>query len=147
MDDIVDGVKRVWTDLRRGARELGETTTDRLQRYRRIQDLNAQIRKARARREELHVLMGRKVYALHKKGKVANKDLLKQCEEIDELARAMDQCQEELDRLRAEPTAEEVEVTDESPVEGEAAGETAEAEAAGEEQEASEPSEEAAKEE
>jgi predicted hydrocarbon binding protein len=140
MDDIVDSMKRAWTDLRRGARELGETTTDRLQRYRHIQDLNTQIKKARARREELHVLMGRKVYALHKKGKVANKDLLKQCEEIDELVKAMEQCQQEIDRLKAEPAEEEVEVTDESPVEGSAP----EAEAPGEEQ-ASEPSEEAPK--
>ncbi|MFQ6096231.1 MAG: hypothetical protein ACE5O2_00785 [Armatimonadota bacterium] len=116
MEDFVEDVKKAWGDLSRGARELTEQTAEKIQRYRRLQQLSAEIKNARARRQDIFVLMGRKVYALHKKGKVANKDLLKQCEEIDELLRTVEKCQAEIDRIRAHPAEEDVEVEDESPI-------------------------------
>ncbi len=129
--------------LRIGA-ETGEAGKEYLQRQKQAMSLRGDIRRAQAKKQDLYDLMGRKVYALHKRDKVRNKDLLGLCEQVDEQNAAIARCEENIRQLQAEARKErEIVVEDESPVaEPEEEHEEEPEEAAGETEE--EPEEEEA---
>jgi hypothetical protein len=102
--------------LRIGA-ETGEAGKEYLQRQRQILSLTSDVRRAQAKKQDLYDLMGRKVYALHKRGKVQNKDLLALCGQVDAQNALIQQHEAEIERLKAEARRQrEIAIEDETPL-------------------------------
>ncbi|MFQ6133033.1 MAG: hypothetical protein ACE5R4_13410 [Armatimonadota bacterium] len=117
MQDFMSRLRIFLDRLRLGAKETTEAATTWAQRQNRIRVLRADIRQADAKKRDVYSLMGRKVYALHKKQKVVNKDLLALCEQVDEHNALMAEREEEIEQIKAEARAEgEVIIEDETPL-------------------------------
>jgi outer membrane protein TolC len=85
------------------------------------------MRNLNREREDLVTEMGKKVYALYRRGKVENLDLLAACKRIDEIAAELEAAREALEKLRneAKPELEVPEVMDDTPATVEPAPEPA----------------------
>lgn len=117
MQDFMSRLRTLLDRLRVGAKETGEAAATWAQRQNRIRLLRADMRQADAKKRDLYSLMGRKVYALHKKQKVVNKDLLALCQQVDEQNALRAARQEEAEQIKAEARAEgEILVEDETAV-------------------------------
>ena len=146
MQQFVLNLRRLWQRLSTGAKQTSHTAGEYVQRQRKVAALKLEVRRAQAQRDELYNVMGRKVYALHRKAKVANKDLLRRCQEIDELSAVTEAKQAQIEALRA-AGEQEVEIEDETPLteqEEEQEAEEEEAEEEEAEEEEAEQAEEAA---
>ncbi len=84
-----------------------------------IQKRAAQMRKLNRQRREVTVRIGSKVYTLHRRGKVRNRDLLADCQKIDEVDAEMERLKgeiEEIKRRKQQAAAEPAELEDDAPV-------------------------------
>jgi chromosome segregation ATPase len=84
-----------------------------------IQKRAAQMRKLNRQRQATVAGIGAKVYALHRRGKVRNRDLLADCQKIDEVDAEMERLKgeiEEIKRRKQQAAAEPAELEDDAPV-------------------------------
>ncbi len=65
-----------------------------------IQKRAAQMRKLNRQRREVTVRIGSKVYTLHRRGKVRNRDLLADCQKIDEVDAEIERLKAEIEEIR-----------------------------------------------
>ena len=114
MSEFVANLKQMWHRIAVGARDTSQSAGAYVERQRHVMALRAEVREAEGQRSKLYGQMGRKVYALHRKGKVANKDLLRTCQEIDELNTLIEAKNTRIEALLATPEEQEVEIADES---------------------------------
>ena len=116
MTQFMTNLKELWKRFSTGARDTGQSAGAYLDRQRRVVALRGEVRKAEGARRKLYITMGRKVYALHLRAGVANKDLLRSCHEIDELNTLIEAKETQIEALLAAPEEGEVEIEDETAV-------------------------------
>ena len=134
----MSGINDQFKSASRTLSELVKKTTDvvgeRWDELTGIQDRRREVWELARERKRLMAEMGAKVYSLHRRGKVQNRDLLSDCDRIDTIGSEISRLETEIEELKqsrslSEPTP--VEVTDESPVVGEDDIDTEAAEPAG----------------
>lgn len=109
--------------LVRGSRRSVGVIAESLDRQASIQKLAARIRALNRERSDVITSIGKKVYSLHTRGKVRNRDVLSDCLRIDEMGQQVEDLQQQIEELRRQATAAEelvVELEDEAPVTEEA---------------------------
>ncbi|MEA3400493.1 MAG: hypothetical protein U9R79_04535 [Armatimonadota bacterium] len=122
MPGIGDQVKSVNRRVSRWARRTGTLVSQWWEEVSAIQERRSEIRELARERRRLLVEMGTKVYSLHRKGKVQNRDLRGDCERIDDIGESIDRLEQEIAELKRTAAArppKTIEVEDESPVVGE----------------------------
>jgi len=109
-----------------GSKRSVEVIAAGIDRQATIQKLTGQIRALERERSQLIITIGKKVYSLHTRGKVRNRDVLRDCVRIDEAGQQIEQCQQQIEQIRRQAAAGEelvVEIEDEEPVTDEEIGE------------------------
>ena len=96
-----------WQDLRTASRRMFrrgkagvETLADSIDRQAATQRLTQQKRALLRERDELLLGVGKKVYTLHVRGKVRNRDVLGDCRKIDELREQIKRVLADMDAIR-----------------------------------------------
>lgn len=115
----------------RGSRHWVGVITESLGRQGTMQKLAGQIRGLKRARSEVIRTIGTKVYSLHTRGKVRNRDVLSDCRRIDEIGQEIETLQQQIEEMRRQAAAGEelvVEIEDEAPLTEEAEEEEAAAE-------------------
>jgi len=127
MSDINEKVKSTTRQVSRWARRTGNLVSQWWEDVNALQTRRSQIRELVRERRQVLTDMGNKVYALHRKGKVQNRDLLADCGRIDRIGEDIARLEREIEELRRRAAEEpgKVEVGDEAPVVGEEDIETA----------------------
>ncbi len=109
-----------------GSKRSVEVIAAGIDRQATIQKLTGQIRALERERSQLVITIGKKVYSLHTRGKVRNRDVLRDCVRIDEAGQQIEQCQQQIEQIRRQAVPSEelvVEIEDEEPVTDEEIGE------------------------
>jgi len=154
MSDFSEKVKSANRGVSRWARRTGSVVTQWWEEVNTVQERRSRMRRLARERRQLLTDMGSKVYTLHRKGKVQNRDLLADCGKIDQIGEDIERLEEEIAEIKRARAAapREVEVEDEAPIVADedadvSAGEVEEAPAEEpEEAPAEEPEEDAAEE-
>ncbi|MCC6445291.1 MAG: hypothetical protein IT210_17760 [Armatimonadetes bacterium] len=71
--------------------------------------LKLEIKELEARRDEVHMEMGKKVWALYEKGLIKNADLLSLCQDIERIGTDIGAKEKEIEEIRARRDEEEEE--------------------------------------
>lgn len=119
MAGIGDQLKSANKNLSKWAKKTTSAVSEWWDEVNAINERRAEIRDLAREREKLLVEMGTKVYTLHRRGKVQNRDLLSDCERIDDIASHIDRLEEEIAELRrksAQAQPREIEIEDDSSV-------------------------------
>ncbi|MFP4250797.1 MAG: hypothetical protein ACLFU7_14140 [Armatimonadota bacterium] len=119
MAGIGDQLKSAGKNVSKLAQEATGAVSEWWDEVNAINARRAEVRDLAREREKTLVDMGTKVYTLHRHGKVQNKDLLGDCERIDEIGERIDRLEHEIAELKRksdEAGPSEVEISDESPV-------------------------------
>lgn len=122
MAGISDKIRSMNRRVSRWAQETSTAINEWWEEVNAIQERRNAIREMARERRKLLVELGTKVYSLHRKGKVLNRDLLRDCERIDEIGETVERLEREIAELKRSKSVEpptEVEVEDETPVVGE----------------------------
>jgi hypothetical protein len=83
-----------------------ETMRESLDRQTRIQRLVGQVRALARERNDLVVTMGKKVYALHTRGKIKNRDVLSDCLRLDQIRAEIADLKRKIEEIRLADTGE-----------------------------------------
>ncbi len=119
MAGIGDQIKSAGKNVSKVAQEATGAVSEWWDEVNAINRRRGEIRALGHEREQTLVEMGTKVYTLHRHGKVQNRDLLTDCERIDEIGERIDRLEHEIAELKRrsdEAGPREVEVSDDSPV-------------------------------
>jgi len=119
MAGIGDQIKSANDSVSQWAKKTTSAVSEWWEEVNAITDRRNKIREMAREREDVLVEMGAKVYTLHRRGKVQNRDLLKDCERIEVIAADIDRMEleiTEIKRRKAEVRPHEVAVTDDTPV-------------------------------
>lgn len=119
MSDLSKKIRLMNQQVSRWARRTGNVVSQWWETLNTLQQKRAEIRRLARERQQLLIDMGNKVYTLHRKGKVQNRDLRSDCERIDQISAdiaRLEQEIEELKRAREEAQPREIPVEDETPV-------------------------------
>lgn len=100
--------RRVGQYLRRGSEAAGSWLDEQAAITQRIRA----IRRLRAEQQTLLTTIGGKVYALHRRGKVRNRDVLVDCERIDEILAHIGRLKSEIEEIRRQSTRPEIQLMD-----------------------------------
>jgi predicted transcriptional regulator len=122
MAGIGDQIKSANKSVSKWAKKTTSAVSEWWDEVNAVNERRSEIRDLAREREKLLVEMGTKVYTLHRRGKVQNRDLLNDCERIDDIAETIERLEEEiaeLKRQKAQARPREVKVSDESGVVGE----------------------------
>ena len=81
--------------------QLGmESTREYLDRQSRVQLLKNQVRSLARERHDLVITIGKKVYALHARGKVKNRDVLSDCLRLDQIRAEIEDLKRKIEEIR-----------------------------------------------
>ncbi len=119
MAGIGDQIKSANESVSQWAKKTSSVVTEWWQEVNAVTNRRNKIRGLTREREKLIVEMGTKVYTLHRRDKVQNRDLLVDCERVDTIAVDIDRIEleiTEIKRRKAEAHPPEVAIIDESPV-------------------------------
>jgi hypothetical protein len=106
MNTIWDDLRLLFRRLFRRGRAGVETLGVSLERQAALQRVAANFRALARERDDLLKTIGRKVYTLHVRGKVRNRDVLADCRRIDELREEMRALQVQMDAIRLRGSGE-----------------------------------------
>ncbi len=123
MSSFWQQTREFWDRLLRGGKQSGGVIAERLCRRATMQKVAARIRGLNRERSQLISTIGKKVYSLHTRGKVQNRDVLSDCLRIDEAGQEIEALQQQMEELRREAAAGEelvVDIEDEAPLAEEA---------------------------
>ncbi len=139
-------IKDFCARLFRRGRHGVETLSESLDRQARIQRLAGQARALVRERNNLVTTIGKKVYALHNRGKVKNRDVLGDCLRIDQIRAEIEDLKRKIEeiRLAAVEDMPEMDLEDESLLDEEESASEAPAETETFEEEAEEMTQEEA---
>jgi len=136
LEKVKQGLQRLGEAIRKSSDAAGKWIDLQAEIGRRT----ARIRRLQGEREKLIRQIGEKVYTLHTRGKVRNRDVLEDCVRIDEILGEIERLRREIEELRRRMAGREkplAEVKDEAPlVEEEAAADAGEAQVEGAQAEA-----------
>jgi len=137
-----EGLQRVVTWIRRGSEAAGEWIDEKAAITSRLRT----IRRLRADQQRILSTIGAKVYTLHTRGKVRNRDVLADCQQIDDILAQIERLKKEIEDIKRRSTRPEIQlmaVEDEAPLvdveEQEAAGASEEGAALDQAQSADQP--------
>ncbi len=119
MSSFWQQTRQIYDRLLCGSKHSAEVVAESLRRRAAMQKLAARIRGLNRERSRLIRSIGKKVYSLHTRGQVRNRDVLSDCVRIDEAGQEIEALQEQIEELRREAVAGEelvVKVEDEAPV-------------------------------
>ncbi len=118
MSDLNEKMKSTTRRVSRWARRTGGLVSRWWEDVSALQARRTRIRELARERQQLLVEMGNKVYALHRRGKVQNRDLLADCSRIDRIGEDIARLQQEIEELRRKAAEEPgaIEVNDETPI-------------------------------
>lgn len=118
MSDLNDKMKSVNRRVSRWARHTGEIVSQWWEDVSALQERRNEIHRLARERQQLLIDMGAKVYTLHRRGKVQNRDLLADCERIDRIAEDIKRLEREIAEIKHAQSVgpREVELKDDSPV-------------------------------
>ncbi len=118
MSDFSEKVKSANRGVSRWARRTGSVVTQWWEEVNTVQERRSRMRRLARERRQLLTDMGSKVYTLHRKGKVQNRDLLADCGKIDQIGEDIERLEEEIAEIKRARAAapREVEVEDEAPI-------------------------------
>ncbi|MGI5818954.1 MAG: hypothetical protein ACOX9R_12750 [Armatimonadota bacterium] len=119
MAGIGDQIKSAGKNVSKMARKTTGAFSEWWDEVNAINDRRARVRDLARERERLLVEMGTKVYTLHRRAKVQNRDLLGDCERIDTIGDTIDRLEHEIAELKrgsVEARPREIEVTDDAPI-------------------------------
>ncbi|MCX7599056.1 MAG: hypothetical protein N2512_09350 [Armatimonadetes bacterium] len=112
---ISEGLQRMVTWIRRGSEAAGEWLDEKTAITSRLRT----IRRLRADQQRLLNTIGAKVYTLHTRGKVRNRDVLADCQRIDEILAQIERLRKEIEEIKRRSTRPEIQlmaVEDEEPL-------------------------------
>ena len=120
MSDLNEKVKSTTRQVSRWARRTGSLVSRWWEDVNALQSRRSEIRDLARERRQLLIDMGNKVYALHRRGKVQNRDLLADCDRMDRIGEDIARLEREIEDLKRRAAEEPgaVEVGDEAPVVG-----------------------------
>ena len=101
-----ESVRAYMDRLFRRSRESVETLAETLDRQAVIQRLAGQARGLVRERNQLLLAVGKKVYTLHLRGKVKNRDVLGDCRQIDQIRARIERLQEQIEEIRRQGAEE-----------------------------------------
>lgn len=118
MSNVNDEMKSANRRLSRWARHTGAIVSRWWEDVSALQERRNEIRRLARERQQLLMDMGAKVYTLHRKGKVQNRDLRADCERIDAIAAEIARLEREIAQIKRAQSVEprEVELEDDAPV-------------------------------
>ena len=123
MRNLLQQARETLDRLFQGSKHSVEVIAESLDRQAAIQKLTAQTRGLRRERNELITTIARKVYSLHTRGKVHNRDVLGDCRRTDEIVQQIQTLQQQIEEVRLQAMVGEelvVDIEDEAPVTEEA---------------------------
>ncbi len=123
MSSFWQQTREIYDRLLCGSKHSAGVIAENLRRRAAMQKLAAGIRGLNRERSQLIRSIGKKVYSLHTRGQVRNRDVLSDCLRIDEAGQEIEALQEQIEELRREAGGGEelvVEIEDEAPVTEEA---------------------------
>lgn len=100
MASFLDDLKQVSANLFRRGRKRVDIIAVAIDKRSEMSKAAAAIRKANRERDDLVVEIGKKVYSLHTRGKVTNKDVLGDCEHIDEINAEVAGLRDKIEEIR-----------------------------------------------
>jgi hypothetical protein len=100
MNDFWEQLKLAFARLFRRGQHGVETMREDLDRRTRIQRLVAQARGLARERNALVTTLGKKVYALHQRGKIKNRDVLSDCLRLDEIRTEIEALKRKIEEIR-----------------------------------------------
>ncbi len=123
MSSILDELKKAGASLFQRGRKGVDTLAVAIDQRAEIARLAAVVRRLNGERDDRVTQIGKKVYSLHVRDKVANPDIASDCRRIDEINAEIAALREQIDRLRHAAAADTVvvELVDETPLGGETA--------------------------
>ncbi len=102
--------RRLWDGLKRATASASEAADRTLT----IARLRSSVKRLHKQRRKVQRIIGEKVYALHRKGKVRNADILHECERIDEMRNRIEETEQRIEELQKEEPEETDELEDDS---------------------------------
>ena len=114
-DSVRDFFRRIGEYLRRGSEKAGEWIDEQAAITKRVRA----IRKLRSQQRQVLEIIGSKVYTLHTRGKVRNKDVLAECKRVDEILAQIERLRREIEEIKEKsrhPQVKLMEVEDEAPI-------------------------------
>ncbi|MFP3902755.1 MAG: hypothetical protein ACLFWB_00805 [Armatimonadota bacterium] len=106
--------RRLWDGLKRATTSASEAADRTLT----IARLRSSVKRLHKQRRKVERIIGEKVYALHKKGKVRNADILQECERIDEMRSRIEELEQRIEQMQAEEPEDTPDLVDDSPLTG-----------------------------
>lgn len=125
MAGFLRDLKRLSDDLLSRGRKGVDAVAETIDQQAEIRRLATQIRALNQEREERVSAIGKKVYSLYTRDRVANQDILADCKRIDEVTEGISRLRSQIESVRhggAEATLV-VEIKDDTPLEGPAQAE------------------------
>jgi len=119
MSDVKKTLAEMGRQVARWAKTGGSSAAEWWDEKSAIQKRAAQMRKLNRQRREVTVRIGSKVYTLHRRGKVRNRDLLADCRKIDEADAEIERLKaeiEEIQKRKQQAPTKPAELEDDSPV-------------------------------
>ncbi len=116
MSNFWQVVKQTADRVFRGSKHSVAVITESIDRQATIQKLASRMRGLERERHDLISTIGKKVYSLHQRGKVRNRDVLNDCVRIDEIGQQLEDLQQQIEQIRRQAATEEeivVEIEDE----------------------------------
>lgn len=110
-----EGFRRAVAWIRRGSEAAGEWIDEKAAITSRLRT----IRRLRADQQRLLSTIGAKVYTLHTRGKVRNRDVLADCQQIDDILARIERLRKEIEEIKRRSTRPEIQlmaVEDEEPL-------------------------------
>lgn len=119
MSDMNRLLNQIGRQISAWLRESGDSATDWWEDKHAIHARMARIRQLVRQRREVTAGIGAKVYTLHKRDKVRNKDLVADCRKLDEIGAEIERLKREIEEIRDRERGlapEEPELADDSAV-------------------------------
>ncbi|HEY3396427.1 MAG TPA: hypothetical protein VGM19_02110 [Armatimonadota bacterium] len=100
MNDFWEQLRRFLASLFSSGKQGVETLAESIDRQAAIQRLAAQGRGLARERNELLLTIGRKVYSLHQRGKVKNRDVMADCKRLDLIGEELHELKHQIEEIR-----------------------------------------------
>lgn len=103
---VGDFFRRIGQHLRRGSEVAGQWIDEQAAITQRLRA----IRRLRTEQQSVLQTIGSKVYALHRRGKVRNKDVLAECQRIDEIVAHIARIRSEIEDIKRQSSRPEIQL-------------------------------------
>lgn len=123
MSNFWQQVKQSLSPLVRGSKHLVGGVAGSLRQQATMQKLAIRIRALKRERSEIVKTIGKKVYFLYTQGNVRNRDVLSDCQRLDEAGQEIETLRQQMEEVRSQAAAGEqlvVEIEEQTPLTKEA---------------------------